>query len=457
MNRKTRILQSAWLLALVALGGCDDTEPAAPVGIQPPASCAGKSGCITTVIGTGQNRAVSDEGTLGWKTPVSEPQDMQTGPDGHLYYLDWNNHQVRAYDPQLKITRTIAGTGELGDDGAGGPALMARFNHPTGLAFTKDGSMLVAAWHNSKIRKIDMKTGILTDTCGTGKRDYGGDGGPALKAWLDLPSAVVMDEKGGVFIADQASHRIRWVDSADVIHTVVGDLWMTDTGKPDGVPKKDAQGRFLDCKDVPTMDAEGFQLAPRNEGGVIIYVRAKNPDAKEIKYPFAVVPNKCPGYADGPAWQARLNWQGSQSADPNGRIVKNGESLVIADTMNHRIRKLDLLTMTVSTLAGNGKLGYGGDGGQALEAQLNTPVDVDVGPDGTVYIADMFNHCVRAIDPKGVIRTFAGVCGKKGYSGDGGPAQQAKLARPYGIHVDPATGGLWIADTVNNRIRYVSP
>jgi sugar lactone lactonase YvrE len=442
--------------SVLALLGCE-AEPVATTPTPPP-SCTGQSGCITTVIGTGEDRAPTAEDTLAWQTPMSLPQDMLTGPDGNVYFLDWNNHMLRVMDSKSGKVRTVAGNGELGDDGHGGLATKARLNHPTGLDFAPDGAILMAAWHNSKVKRIDLKTGILTDVCGTGKRDYGGDGGPAPKAFLDLPSSVVVDGKGNTWIADQASQRIRVVDGTDTIRTAVGDRWVTDSGKKDGKPLVDEVGNYLNCKKIPVADKDGFALVAATEAGSdkTIYVRAKNPDGQEFKVPMVPIADKCGGYQDGPAASAAFNWQFSQSAIPNGRMHLRDDYLYFADTMNHRVRRLDVETMEVTTVAGNGTLGSAGDGGPALQAQLNTPIDVDTLPDGTVLIADTFNHCVRAVDKAGTIRTFAGVCGKKGFGGDGGPATAARLKSPYGIHVDPG-GRVWIADTTNQRIRVVSP
>jgi len=159
------------------------------------------------------------------------------------------------------------------------------------------------------------------------------------------------------------------------------------------------------------------------------------------------------------ALDARLSQPFGQSADPAGRIVFDAEgNLYFADTSNALIRVLGtdgIIRRFAGTAPIDGQVqsGYEGDGGPALDAKLNNPVDLAFGPDGTLYFTDTYNHCVRAIGTDGNIRTVAGACGTPGYEGDGGPAGQALLKRPYGL--DVANGKLYVADTGNNVIRVV--
>ena len=169
-----------------------------------------------------------------------------------------------------------------------------------------------------------------------------------------------------------------------------------------------------------------------------------------------------PAYAgdDGSAMEMRIAQPFGQSADPAGRIVFDREgNLLFADTSNALIRKIDTngIVSRVAGLApqnGMAQRGYSGDGGPALEAKLNNPVDLALADDGTLYFTDVYNHCVRAIDPAGVVRTVAGICGTPGTSGDGGPATAALLKRPYGIEL--FGDHLYIADTGNQTIRVVT-
>lgn len=340
---------------------------------------------ITTVAGTGL-AGLNDDGLPALETHFYLPQDVTVGPDGFLYVVDWNNHRIRRVDGD-GLVETIAGTGELGD-AQDGVAIYTQFNHPTNVFFDRDGHMIIAAWHNSLVKRLDFSTGIVTNVAGTGARSFGGDGGPANSALLDLPSAVVVDSSGNIIISDQANFRLRLVEPDGTIHTICGD------GEP------------------------GFA----GDGG--------------------------------PASAARLNALKGQAAAPSSRIdIDRRDQIYIADTANHRIRMIDAVGI-IRTIAGTGEPGYSGDGGPALEAQLNTPSDVAIADNGTIYIADTMNHVVRVIRPNGTIGTLAGT-GQRGFSGDGSAANEAQLDRPYGIGLAP-NGTLYIADTHNQRIRRVT-
>jgi sugar lactone lactonase YvrE len=311
-------------------------------------------------------------------------------PNGEAYVVDWNNHRIL----KLEDGRTIRVIGSVdggeGGDGSDGPAREVDLDHPTHVAFGSDGYLYLAGWHNSKVMRVNLATEWLERICGDGSRGYGGDDGPAIDAVLNLPVCVVPDGAGRLFITDQANERIRVIGVDGVIRTYAGNGTPGFSG--DGGPATEAQ-IFL----------------PTGHGG----------------------------------------------ADPNGHIAIDVQgNLYLADTNNHRIRKVDAAGI-ISTVAGNGTAGFSGDGGPALEASLARPADVEIGPDGRLYIADTFNHCIRRVDlATGIIVTVAGTGGVSGSTGDGGPPTSARLYRPYGIGLDQ-DGNLYIADTLNNKIRVV--
>jgi sugar lactone lactonase YvrE len=378
------------LLGALALAGaapgCGDDGQQPP----PPVACEAAPGVICTVAGTGIAGDGADD-LAALDTRLYLPQDVSIGPDGRLYIVDWNNHRIRVRqdDGTLHI---VAGIGELGpasDDPSTG-----RLNHPTQVTFDPAGHLVIAAWHNSRIKTMDAATGELLDVCGDGKRGFAGDGGPAATATLNLPVAVVFDPAGNMLISDQANDRIRKVDAAtQTISTFAG-------------------------------------VGP------------------------CTTPDACPALGDGgPATSAFISLPQGQSARPAGRLdIDAVGNLYVADTLNNRVRKIDAAGM-ITTIAGNGQLGSGGDGGPATEASLNGLADIAVGPDG-IYIADTGNGCVRLVRDDGTIATVAGLCGSPGFAGDGGPATEARLTKPGGIALDTA-GNLYIADTHNQRIRVV--
>jgi hypothetical protein len=412
-------------LLLPAVAACDD----APATCDP--TIAGE---ICTIAGDGHNGYSGDDGPAT-SARMSLPQDTLLGPEGALFILDWNNHRIRRLDPDGTM-RHVAGRGELGgtlDDPAN-----SDLNHPTGLVLDASKTrLIIAAWHNSKLRTIDLASGEIGDTCGDGRRAYFGDGGPAMTASLDLPASLAFGPSGDLVIMDQANQVMRRIDAAGNIHRLAGRC-VVDAPPPLG----------------------GGPCAPGVEP-----VACPPPSGKFTCGSMATCMAPCtPGYGgdDGPAGSAmtmRMAQPFGQSADPAGRIAFDAAgNLYFADTANSLIRKIDaqgVVTRVAGTPPAGGvaQSGYAGDGGPALAAKLFNPVDLAIAADGTLYFTDVYNHCVRAIDPGGVISTVVGTCGTPGYTGDGGPAAAATLKRPYGIEL--AGDVLYIADTGNHAIRSV--
>jgi DNA-binding beta-propeller fold protein YncE len=415
------------LLVAAACGGDDDGD-GVDAGVDAAVQCVAEPGVICTIAGNGEADYAGD-GEPALAASFSLPQDTLKGQGDTLYILDWNNHRVRKLTPAGTVEH-VAGRGELGG-GLDEPA-NSDFNHLTNIILDPSGErLIIAAWHNSKIREVDLATGEITDTCGDGRRAYFGDGGPAATAALDLPAAIVHDPDGNLVIMDQANQVIRLIDGEGNIHRLAGQC-IVDTPPPAGpgpcavpVPCPGGSGK-LTCGD-----------------------------------PEATCGSACnPIYAAGTADTMRMAQPFGQSADPAGRMVFDADgNLLFADTDNSIIRKLDMVSREVSIVAGLepvdgvAQKGYSGDGGPATEAKLNRPVDLALDEDGTLYVSDVFNHCIRAITPDGTIDTVVGRCGERGRDGDGGPATEALLKLPYGVEV--ADGVLYVADTGNYVIRAV--
>lgn len=383
--------------------------------------CTPEPGTICTVAGTGF-AGFNGDGLDGVETDIYLPQDVTQGPDGQMYFTDWNNHRIRVLTGDGTVD-TVAGTGLLGD-GPEGPALAADFNHPTEVVFDPQGRMIIAAWHNSRLKRMDMSTGLLEDICGTGARAYGGDGGPAKDAILDLPASLVFDNEGNILVMDQANQVIRKIDQGGAISTFAGQ-----------------------CVVGECAPGEEPAACPGDNNKTVCGLDT-NPDL--CNEPCA------PAFAGdgGPATAMRMAQPFGQAADPAGRIaIDPAGNIYFADTRNQRIRRIGTDGM-VTTIAGDGAVGYGGDGGPAVDAQFNNPTDIELASDGTLYVADTQNSCVRAISPDGIISTAAGVCGTRGFDGDGATPTEALLDRPYGIEVD-REDNLYVVDTYNHRIRVV--
>jgi sugar lactone lactonase YvrE len=381
-------LRTACGFALLLVLACGDDRGAA--------DCA-QAGAICTLAGTGAP-AFDGDGRDRRDSSLYWPMDLDFAPDGRAYLLDWQNHRVR----RLELDGTLAtvmgndlpgdgppDSGDLRPEGA--PGIDVELNHPTDLHFLPDGSVVVAAWHNHKVRRLDPLSGRVTVLAGAGPGKTG-DGGPASEALLSQPKSVVCDPAGNIYVTDSRNQRIRRIEGASgIIAPVAGS------------------------------GALGFE----GDGG-------------------------------DPLLASFFLQQSNENPEPGGNIALDDRGrLYLADTYNNRIRRVDLAARTVETLAGNGHAGFGGDGGPAPQATLNRPRDLELGPDGRLYIADTDNHRIRAVDlDTGIIETIAGD-GQPGFSAEGGPATRAHLHRPFGIAFD-AAGDLHIADTFNNRIRKVT-
>jgi len=408
------------IMLVAACGGGDDTETCDQTVV----------GNICTIAGDGKSGYSGDDGPATLAR-MSLPQDTLM-IEGKLHILDWNNHRIRRLEADGTI-RHVAGRGELGgtlDDPAN-----SDLNHPTGMLYDAvRGRIIIAAWHNSKLREIILATGEIVDSCGDGRRAYFGDGGPALTASLDLPASLAYAPNGDLVIMDQANQVLRRIDAAGNITRVAGRC-VVDAAPPLG----------------------GGACAPGVEP-----TPCPPPSNKSTCGSLGSCAAACtPGYGgdDGLADTMRIAQPFGQSADPAGRIVYDtAGNLIFADTSNALIRRIDTNGMVkriagIAPVDGVVQAGFAGDGGPALSAKLNNPVDLALDTDGTLYISDVYNHCIRAIAPDQTIRTIAGVCGTQGSDGDGGPATAAKLKRPYGIELSGDV--LYISDSGNHRIRAV--
>ncbi len=406
-----------------ALAGCPEPEAQRP--------CTPSAGTICTVAGSNRAGVSGDEGP-GWAARLYLPMDTAVGPNGHLFITDWNNHRLRELSDPLSDGRTTdtllttcAGSGTLGD-GPPGPALSADFNHPTDITFDASGQLWVAAWHNSRIVRLDPTISTMTQISGTGGRSYAGDEGPAAMAVLDLPAGLELDDDGNVFFVDQANQVIRRIDAATGMVSRVAGQCITNMC-PAGEAPTQCPGVSGKWRCGTDMAACGLPCQPSYGGD------------------------------DGPALEARFALPFGQSADPAGRLALGDDgSIYVADSRNHRIRRVTPDGM-IETIAGTGTAGYSGDGGMAVDAQINNPVDVEMTDDGMLFFTDTFNSCVRVIDPSGMIRTVVGQCGVRGFSGDGGAPTAALLDRPYGVEIDESNGAIYVTDTHNHRIRVVMP
>lgn len=382
--------------------------------------CTPAPGRICTWAGTGASGFSGDEGPAAG-AELRQPVDLSFGPDGRAFVVDSGNHLIRVVDAAGTI-RTVAGSGVPGDAVAG-PALDARLNRPTSVAFDPEGRLVIAGWQNSKLFRVTLESHLFEVVAGTGARAYVGDGEPAERAVLDLPVAVAFSPAGELHFVDQANQVIRRITRSGQVERFAGTCVIGHCA---------------------------LEEEPRACTGNSKTACAPEWDADACRKPCAM------GFAGdgGPALAARLAQPFGQSADPGGRLAFGPDGrLYFADPGNHRVRRVDP-DGRMTTVAGRGTEGHSGDGGHAVDGELNTPTDVELAPDGTLFIADTGNHCVRAIDPAGRLRTVAGRCGERGFAGDFGSPREALLDHPFGVALD-RRGNLYVADTRNDRIRVI--
>ena len=364
---------------------------------------------------------------------LDDPVSVAVDSAGNVYVTDPGNHRVRRIDTAGVIS-TIAGTGEEGFGGDGGPATDAQLGYPAGVAVDAAGNLYLADVVNHRVRRIDT-AGVISTIAGTGEEGFGGDGGPATDAQLNYPAGVAVDGAGKVYVADVGNQRLRRIDTAGVISTIAGTGQSGFSG--DGGPATDAALSYLRGVAV---DAAGnvYVADERNQ-------RVRRIDTAGVISTIAGTGQSGFSGDGGPATDAQLFYPAGVAVDAAGNVY-------VADELNQRVRRIDTAGV-ISTIAGTGEEGFGGDGGPATEAQLNYPTGVAVDAAGNVYVTDERNHRVRRIDTAGVISIFAGT-GEEGFSGDGGPATDATLSYPVSLAVD-AAGNLYLAGYESNRVRRI--
>jgi sugar lactone lactonase YvrE len=388
---------------------------------------------IRTLAGTGESGGTGDGGP-SIQARLNEPKGVAIDYHGNIYVTDSENHVVRKVDRATGVISTIAGmsgedhgrvtvegeppspqtnedpladgTGETSSvkftqqadlsgtvrywinqaatsakryGGDGGAAVQAQLNFPTAVAVDRKGNVYIADTMNHRVRMVDAVTGVIATLAGTGQAWFSGDGGPADKAVLNEPAALAVDDAGRLYIADQSNHRVRLVDlKTGTISTVAG------TG-------------------IATYDGDGK-----------------------------------------PAVDTAL-------AGPSG-LALSGKSLYIADTFNGRVRCVDLSSGLITTVAGDGGVYRYQSPSDAPSPSLSRPTGIALNHEGRLFLTDSDNHLVRQWDWLSGVGICVAGQGVPSYSGDGGAAREASLCYPFGIVAD-RDGTLLVADTFNHRIR----
>jgi len=336
---------------------------------------------LTAALHAGQIDTVAGNGD---KSVVGQPFGVEIGPDGALYICEVQNHRVLRLELKTRKLTVIAGTGRKGYSGDGGPAAKAKLNEPYEVRFDQHGHMYFVEMKNHLIRRVDMDNGKISTVAGTGKAGFAD--GIHTSAQFSRPHSIAIDHKTGhLYVADIGNHRIRRINLDD------------------GAPRT-----------VITIAGNGKKVLPVNGHNAA--------NDKPMLGPRALFIHK------------RALW--------------------IALREGHSVWKMNLDTHILQHVAGTGNKGYSGDNGPTRQATFNGPKGIAVGPKGHIYIVDTENQVIRKIDmDKHIVTTVAGN-GQRGYGGDGGPATQAKMDRPHGVCVGK-DGSIYIGDTNTHRVRRV--
>jgi DNA-binding beta-propeller fold protein YncE len=324
------------------------------------------------------------DGGPATEAKVQSPFGVAFDRVGNLYIIEYTGQRVRRVDPK-GIISTVAGTGQQGFAGDGGPALRAQFHSPHSLVIAPNDDILVADTLNHRVRKIDPKTGLITTIAGTGEKGFSGDGGPAKSAQFNGIYCIALDPRGErLYMADLENRRIRAIDlKSGVVTTVAGN------GQR-GVPQDGAEAAKAPLQDprAVAVDAKGNVYILERSGHALRVVDAQG------KIRTAVGTGKAGASGDGgDARTATLNGPKHLCLDTAGNVI-------IADTENHLIRKYLPLEDKIIRVAGTGKKGSGGLGGPPQQGELSQPHGVYIHPAiDILYIADSSNHRVLKIEP----------------------------------------------------------
>jgi len=394
----------------------------------------GPDGRITTVAGNGQ-AGFSGDGGPATAAHLNCPHSVAIGADGSLLIADYHNHRIRRVGPDGRIT-TVAGNGESGFSGDGGPATAARLNYPPGVAIGADGSVLIADYFNDRIRRVGPD-GRITTVAGNGESGFSGDGGPATAARLTWPGGVAVGADGTLLIADSLNLRTRRVGPDGRITTVAGNGENGFSG--DGGPATAARLSYTSGVAVGT---DGSVLIG-GDGGILFpvgAVAAVSTGTAAVSFPLPA-----PGPTVTAISPTMGRTTGGQFVTISGTALTGAIWVTIGGGACTGVTVASPTSLYCTTPAGSA--------GPA-SVVVTTPYGTN-GPNALyTYLPPPENHRIRRVGPDGRITTVAGN-GQAGFSGDGGPAAAARLNNPSGVAVG-ADGSLLIADSQNNRIRRVA-
>ncbi len=420
------------------------------------------SGIISTYCGNGTGASTGDDGPVNAAT-LSGPSGVAFDNVGNMYICDAGAHRVRKVNTAGIIT-AFAGTGVSGSSGDGGPATAAQFNLPYAVSADGEGNVYVAEYFENLIRKINT-SGIVTTVAGTGDPSSYGDGGPATNAALTFPRGIIATANGTLYICDMGNDIVRKVDTSGIITTIAGIGTAGFSG--DG---GSATAALLNNPFSCALDRNGnLYITDQNNNRIRRVLLCTPPDAGTISgistlYSSSAATLITSGDAGGIWTSSNTSVATIEGATGVISALSAGTATIsyaLSTTCDNALATYVVnvtdgaapgdCSWTMSTIAGNGINGFGGDGGAATKARLSEPHSVAVDSIGNIYISSGYR--IRKVTTSGLITTIGGNGGAH-YNGDGGLAADAGMD-PYGVAFDGA-GNLYFADLSNSRIRKVS-
>jgi streptogramin lyase len=307
---------------------------------------------VTTFAGTG-TAGYSGDGGPAIQAQLNNPFGLVRGPDGALYFCDTGNHAIRKITPD-GVIRTIAGTGEAGYSGDGGPALAAQLNEPYEVRFDTAGNLFFVERLNHVVRQVAARSGIISTFAGTGVEGFSGDGGPALRATFRQPHSIQFDARGDLYICDIGNHRLRKIDRrTGVISTFAG------TGKKGPNPEQaPIPGTPLSGPRAIDFDKQGNLWLALREGNAVYKLDLQTGVMRRVAATYVFHGAK------------------GLSVAPDGGVW-------LTDTEDHSVVRIDPQTGSVEKIA----------------AGMHRPHGIFVDRDGSVYIGDSESHCIRVLKP----------------------------------------------------------
>jgi DNA-binding beta-propeller fold protein YncE len=322
---------------------------------------------IEHVAGGGEASA----GAPALQVKLVEPFAVDFGADGGWYICEHKGERIVLVD-RSGTTKLLAGTGTPGHSGDGGPAAAATFRDPHGIAITREGTMYVADTLNHTIRRIDLKTGVVTAFAGTGEKGFSGDGGPASKATFNGTFAIALNPaQDRLYVVDLNNRRVRMIDlKSAAISTVAGN---GESGVPADASEA-AKAPLVDPRAVAVDSKDNVYILERR--GNALRVVDKTGKIRTLIAPGSVSPD--------------LN-------GPKHLCVDKRDDVIIADAENHLIRRYDPKTGKTTTIIGTGETGTRIDAANPLATQLNRPHGVAIDSSGALYVSDSYNHRILRV------------------------------------------------------------